>query len=200
MIGHLKGILLLKQPPALLLDVQGVGYEIEAPMSTFYRLPEVGAEVTLYTHLVVREDAHLLFGFAAELERRLFRSLLKVSGIGARTSLAILSGMEADSFARCIRTGDVDTLIKLPGIGRKTAERLVVEMRDRLADWNEPAAETRPGRAAASRHVSAADEAISALIALGYRPQEASRMVHAVEQDGLGSEALIREALRASIR
>ena len=200
MIGRLHGRLLYKQPPALVLDVQGVGYELEAPMSTFYKLPEIGAEVQLYTHLVVREDAHLLFGFADDLERRMFRFLLKVTGIGAKTSLAILSGMDADGLARCIQAGDIERLIRLPGIGRKTAERLVVEMRDRLRDWSGTATGRAPGGAESARASSPVDEATSALIALGYKPQEASRLVHAVEQEGLGSEALIREALRASIR
>ncbi|MDZ7749861.1 MAG: Holliday junction branch migration protein RuvA [Halofilum sp. (in: g-proteobacteria)] len=134
MIGRLTGTLARKQPPSLLVDVGGVGYELEAPMSTFYDLPEVGAEVTLLTHMVVRDDAHLLFGFARESERYLFRTLLKVSGVGAKMALAVLSGMSADDFARCIESDDVTALTRLPGIGRKTAQRLVVEMRDRLDD------------------------------------------------------------------
>jgi Holliday junction DNA helicase RuvA len=198
-IGQLRGIVLFKRPPHVLLDVHGVGYEIEAPMSTFYRLPEPGAETLLFTHLAVREDAHLLFGFASDGERRLFRALLKVNGVGARTALAILSGMDADTLVQCIQGGDLQRLIKVPGIGRKTAERLVVEMRDRLTDWSgKPAAAgAAPGNAPAG---NAADEAVAALIALGYRPQEASRFVHEVARDGLDSEGLIREALKASIR
>ncbi|MBI1731315.1 MAG: Holliday junction branch migration protein RuvA [Gammaproteobacteria bacterium] len=202
MIGQLRGIVLIKRPPHLVLDVQGVGYEIEAPMSTFYRLPATGAEMHLFTHLAVRDDAHLLFGFATEAERRLFRALLKVNGVGARTALTILSGMETGMLVQCIRTSDVQRLVRLPGIGRKTAERLVVEMRDRLADWE--AAGNAEGAAAAgapgATPANAADEAVSALIALGYKPQEASRHVQSVVQDGMGSEDIIREALKASIR
>jgi len=197
-IGHLRGRLAAKQPPHLLLEVNGVGYEVEAPMSTFYNLPAVGEEIHLYTHLVVREDAHLLFGFASERERRLFRTLLKVNGVGPRMALTILSGIEADMLVQCLTTGDADRLVRLPGIGRKTADRLIVEMRDRLKDW-ETAPETQPGRGA-PKPGNAADEAISALIGLGYKPQEASRFVHAVATDGMGSEAIIREALKASIR
>jgi Holliday junction DNA helicase RuvA len=200
MIGQLRGIVLHKRPPHLLLDVHGVGYEIEAPMSTFYRLPDTGAETHLYTHLAVREDAHLLFGFATESERRMFRALLKVTGIGARTALAMLSGMEAAMLVQCIQAQDVQRLVKLPGIGRKTAERLIVEMRDRLLDWNSAGAEIDAAAGAPKGAASAADEAVSALIALGYRPQEASRHVESVARDGMGSEEIIREALKASIR
>src|SRR5690606_36848723 len=139
LIGHLRGRLAFRQPPHLLVEVQGVGYELEAPMTTFYNLPVVGAEIHLYTHLVVREDAHLLFGFASERERRLFRALLRVNGVGARMALTILSGMEADALVQCLQGGDVDRLVRLPGVGRKTADRLVVEMRDRLTDWQAPA-------------------------------------------------------------
>jgi Holliday junction DNA helicase RuvA len=197
-IGHLRGKLSAKQPPHLLLEVNGVGYEVEAPMSTFYNLPAVGEEIHLYTHLVVREDAHLLFGFASERERRLFRTLLKVNGIGARVALTILSGIEADMLVQCITAGDADRLVRLPGIGRKTADRLIVEMRDRLKDW-EIAPGTQKDRRV-PKPGNAADEAVSALIALGYKPQEASRFVHAVATDGMGSEEIIREALKASIR
>jgi Holliday junction DNA helicase RuvA len=196
-IGYLRGKLAAKQPPHLLLEVEGVGYEVEASMSTFYNLPAVGEEIHLYTHLVVREDAHLLFGFSSERERRLFRALLKVNGIGARMALTILSGIEADMLVQCITAGDSDRLVRLPGIGRKTADRLIVEMRDRLKDW-ETAPEAHNRRA--PKPGNAADEAVSALIALGYKPQEASRFVHAVAADGMGSEEIIREALKASIR
>lgn len=198
MIGRLRGRLLLKRPPHLLVDVQGVGYELEAPMTTFYRLPEIGVEIHLYTHFVVREDAQLLFGFATEQERRLFRTLLKVNGVGAKTALTILSGMEADMLARCIQAGDTDRLVRLPGIGKKTAERLIVEMRDRLGDWESgEAAATAAGPA---EPPGAMEEAISALIGLGYKPQEASRFVHGVAKGGMKSEDIIREALKASIR
>lgn len=198
MIGRLRGRLLLKRAPYLVVDVQGVGYELEAPMTTFYRLPEVGAEIHLYTHFHVREDAQLLFGFHSEQERRLFRTLLKVNGVGAKTALTILSGMEADALARCIQAGDTERLIRLPGIGKKTAERLIVEMRDRLKDWE--TGDTAATAAGPAEAPGAMEEAVSALIALGYRPQEASRFVHGVAKDGMKSEEIIREALKASIR
>ncbi|MDX1609006.1 MAG: Holliday junction branch migration protein RuvA [Halofilum sp. (in: g-proteobacteria)] len=202
MIGRLEGILALKQPPGLLVDVNGVGYELEAPLSTFYELPAVGEPVTLYTHLVVRDDAHLLFGFARESERRLFRTLLKVSGVGARMALAILSGMSADDFARCIEHDDVTALTKLPGIGRKTAQRLVVEMRDRLdAGGLGDALPASGGKGAVEG--AAGDpvaDATSALVALGYRPAEAARMIRDVSTQGLSTEDIIRRALQAVVR
>lgn len=204
MIGRLTGTLTRKHPPELVIDVGGVGYELEAPLSTFYELPEVGTQVTLFTHLVVREDAHLLFGFARESERRLFRTLLKVSGVGAKMALAVLSGMSADDFARSIETSDVSALTRLPGIGRKTAERLVVEMRDRLEDADLRAAlPAAPGEPAAADTAAPADpvaDATRALVALGYRPAEASRMIRAIDSAGLATEDLIRQALRAVVR
>lgn len=200
MIGSLRGKLILKQAPHLLLEVAGVGYELEAPMTTFYNLPQAGEDVHLYTHLVVREDAHLLFGFATEQERRLFRTLIKVNGVGAKLALTILSGIETAEFIHCIQTGDTDRLVRLPGIGKKTAERLIIEMRDRLKDWDmdishKPLAGS-PGRTASN----AVDDAVSALISLGYKPQEASRFVHAIATEEMDSETLIREALKASVR
>ena len=205
MIGRLKGTLASKQPPGLMIDVGGVGYELEAPMSTFYDLPAVGESVTLFTHQVVREDAHLLFGFARESERRLFRALLKVSGVGAKMALAVLSGMSADDFARCIETDDVTALTRLPGIGKKTAERLVVEMRDRLSDAELrealPAAGAGEGGTAAAASVDdPVADASSALVALGYRPAEASRMIRGVATAGLSTEEIIRQALQATGR
>jgi len=197
MIGRIHGVILDKQPPLLLIEAGGLGYEVEAPMTTFYNLPETGAAVTLYTHLVVREDAHLLFGFASEPERRLFRSLLKVNGVGARLALAILSGMEAEDFARVVHDGDAGRLTHLPGVGRKTAERLIMEMRDRLKDW-QPAASITAG--SGDTDEDAAAEAVSALIALGYKPQEASRYVHAVAGTGMTSEEVIKAALKASVK
>ena len=149
MIGRLRGILAEKKPPYLLLDVNGVGYELEAPMGTIFQLPEVGAEVTLHTHLAVRDDAHLLFAFATEAERTLFRTLIKVNGVGAKLALTILSGISADDFARCVQESDTASLVRLPGVGKKTAERLVVEMRDRLDDW-QPAPVLPGGEAAAA--------------------------------------------------
>jgi holliday junction DNA helicase RuvA len=198
MIGRIRGVILLKQPPHLLIEAGGIGYELEAPMTTFYNLPETGESVTLHTHLVVREDAHLLFGFGSERERQLFRTLLKVNGVGARLALAILSGMEAEDFARVVHEGDVAQLTHLPGVGKKTAERLIVEMRDRLKDW-QPAAMTVTA-SNDNLKPDAVAEAVSALIALGYKPNEASRFVHAVAEDGMSSEAIIRAALKASVK
>ncbi|HEX7031029.1 MAG TPA: Holliday junction branch migration protein RuvA, partial [Gammaproteobacteria bacterium] len=183
MIGFLRGRIVAKQPPVLLLDVGGVGYEVEAPMSTFYELPDVGSDVTLHTHLVVREDAHLLFAFASESERWLFRQLIKVSGVGARVALTILSGASVEQFARAVQEGDAASLTRLPGIGKKTAERLVVEMKDRLAD--SAAASTGVPVKPGARSASPVDEAFDALVALGYKPQEATRMIKGVESEGL---------------
>ncbi len=201
MIGRLRGTLLQKQPPWLLIDVHGVGYEVEVPMTTVYKLPAVDEEVILFTHLVIRDDAHLLFGFAEQQERLLFRTLIRVNGVGAKMALAILSGMEADEFADCIRDGDSGRLTRLPGVGKKTAERLIVEMRDKLNDWQRSPNSAIPssGRPVTTS-TEPADEAISALIALGYRPQEASRYVLAVASDGMSSEDIIREALKASVK
>ncbi len=194
MISRLSGILLRKEPPALLVDVNGVGYELEAPMTTFYDLPAVGEKVTLFTHLVVREDAHLLYGFSREAQRRLFRGLLKVNGVGPRVALAVLSGLADDEFVHCVLSEDIARLTQVPGIGRKTAERLIVEMRDKLPQLsagNTPAPAN--ARAATQDPVS---EAMSALIALGYKPNEASRAVRAVPSKGLGAEEIIRQALK----
>jgi Holliday junction DNA helicase RuvA len=198
LIGYLSGVLRDKQPPVLLLEVQGVGYEVEAPMTTFYDLPAVGETVCLHTHLAVREDAHTLYGFSRLSDRRLFRSLIKVNGVGAKLALTILSGMEASQFVLCVQAGDTASLVKLPGVGKKTAERLVVEMRDRLADWA-PAGAGLASRAAAPDVVSPVEEAVSALIALGYKAPEASRMIRAIDTRELGTEAIIRAALQASV-
>ena len=201
MIGRIRGILIEKQPPLLLLDVHGVGYEIQAPMTTFYKLPALREEVSLHTHLIVREDAHLLFGFATEHERRLFRDLLRVNSVGPKVALAILSGMEADQFIACIQSGDVARLTRLPGVGKRTAERLVVEMRDRLADWGEVEAAISGGAGTvAAAGADAIGDAVSALIALGYKPNEASRYVHAVAAEDMNSESIIREALKGIAR
>jgi Holliday junction DNA helicase RuvA len=198
-IGRLRGEIVAKRPPHLLVDVSGVGYELEAPMSTFYDLPAVGAAVVLHTHLVIREDAHVLYAFAREAERALFRSLLRVSGVGPKMALAILSGMNADEFARCVQRDDTAALSRLPGIGKKTAERLIIEMRDRLARLDDEAfaVAVRP-QATGAGAPSALEDAVSALIALGYKAPEASRMVRAVAADGLSSEDLIRAALKAA--
>lgn len=198
MIGFLRGRIVSKQPPVLLLEVGGVGYEVEAPMSTFYELPDTGSEVTLHTHLVVREDAHLLFAFATESERWLFRQLIKVSGVGARVALTILSGASVEQFARAVQEGDTASLTRLPGIGKKTAERLVVEMRDRLKETATGSAALPASLGAAP--ASATDEAFDALVALGYKAQEATRMIKGVDTDGLASEEIIRRALQATVR
>ena len=198
MIGSLHGVIAAKHPPRLLLEVGGVGYEVEAPMSTFYALPQVGDTVRLHTHLVVRDDAHQLFGFATEAERSLFRSLLKVTGVGARVALAILSGVSVEGFTRCVLDADVAALTRVPGIGKKTAERLVVEMRDRVGSEAQVLAGEVPLAAGATQ--TPRDEALAALVALGYKPVEAARMLDAVKSDHTTSEALIREALKAVAR
>jgi Holliday junction DNA helicase RuvA len=200
MIGFLKGRLLHKQPPHLSIDVSGVGYEVEATMGTFYQLPAIGEEVQIFTHLVVREDAQLLFGFSSEEERKMFRTLIKVNGVGAKMALTILSGIETDEFSRCIVDSNADRLVKLPGIGKKTAERLIVEMRDRLKDWELADTTEKSQNLTIKSGQSQIDEAVSALISLGYKPQEASRFVHAVSRDEMDSETIIREALKASVR
>jgi Holliday junction DNA helicase RuvA len=196
-IGHLRGRLAAKHPPQLVVDVGGVGYEVEAPMSTFYGLPAVGVEVSLHTHLVVREDAHVLFGFGTERERALFRELIKVSGVGPRIALAILSGVSVDQFHRCIEAEDVASLVRVPGIGRKTAERLVIEMRDRLKGLAGPVggggAGVAPGTAASPQ-----SEAFSALVALGYKPAEVTRLLQKVDPAATSTEDMIRHALRAA--
>lgn len=200
MIGRLHGILLEKQPPHLLLDVNGVGYEVEAPMTTFYKLPELNQAVTLHTHLHVREDAQLLFGFYTLDERRLFRTLIKVNGVGAKMALTILSGIDAGEFAQCIHDSDTARLVKLPGIGKKTAERLIVEMRDRLDDWHVQLPGTDAATPSAPSQSRLENDAVSALIALGYKPQEASKMIGQIDMDGLSSEEIIRAALKASVK
>ena len=195
MIGYLNGRLVRKQPPALLLDVGGVGYELEAPMSTFYRLPALGSEIQLHTHLVVREDAHLLYGFATEDERRLFRDLLRVSGVGPKIGLALLSGITVETFFACVEAQDSDALTRIPGIGRKIAERLLVEMRDRIRALGQmPSSQQRPGVSGAQA------EAYAALVALGYRPVEVTRLLKSVDNEGAGTEELIRRALQAAAR
>jgi len=200
MIGRLRGALVYKQPPFLMVDVGGVGYELEAPMSTFYDLPLQGEQVTLFTHLAIRDDAHVLYGFFTESERALFRALLKVSGVGAKMALAILSGMSADEFALCVQRDDTAALVRLPGIGKKTAERLIIEMRDRLdrieLSGSVTLPKTRPAGGAVETPMS---DAIGALIALGYKPNDASRMVRSVECEDLSSEGIIRLALRAVV-
>lgn len=204
MIGHLRGILLERHPPQLLIDAGGVGYEIEAPLSTFYDLPADGEAVSLYVHLVVREDAQLLFGFRHRAERELFRSLIRVNGVGPKLALTLLSGIEPKEFVRCVQEGDVSTLVRLPGVGRKTAERLVVEMRDRLAatfgEMLPPELAAAPDATQQATSPSRiTEEAEGALIALGYKPTEAARAVNAAWEDGLAAEEVIRRALRSMV-
>jgi Holliday junction DNA helicase RuvA len=199
MIGFLRGILAHKAPPLLLLDVHGVGYEIEAPMTTFYNLPAVGSEVKLHTHLVVREDAHILFGFSSEADRALFRSLIKVSGVGPKLALTLLSGLTADQFQRAIHENDTHALIRLPGVGKKTAERLIIEMRDRLPEFGGDA----PLDVSINFNPDAnspKQEAISALCSLGYKPQDAAKMVQNIASEDKRCEDIIRLALQGAAR
>ena len=206
MIGRIRGTLAEKQPPEILVDVAGVGYEIHMPMTSFYQLPAVGDEVVVYTHFVVREDAQLLFGFADKMERGLFRELIKANGVGPKLGLAILSGMSASQFLARVQNEDVSALVSLPGIGKKTAERLVVELKDRLAKFGKAQSIAVPPPSSdllsANTFVEVNDtreEAQSALIALGYKPAQASKLVDSVYSEGMESEALIREALKAAI-
>jgi Holliday junction DNA helicase RuvA len=200
-IGMLRGRLVTKQPPFLLLDVNGVGYEVEAPMSTFYELPGTGEQVTLHTHLMVREDAHVLYGFHAEQEKWLFRTLLKITGVGGKMALAILSTMNASEFALCVQSDDVTAMTRVPGVGKKTAQRLIMEMKDKL---DQGVSEALPqGTSSPAVQMPAetpVSEAVSALVSLGYKPVEASRMVRAVDSEGLGSEEIIRAALQSLVK
>ena len=199
MIGFLRGKLVVKAPPLLLLDVQGVGYEVEAPMTTFYKLPEIGEEIKLHTHLVVREDAHILFGFANETDRTLFRLLIKVNGVGPKLALTILSGLSADEFQRCIHDNDTHALVRLPGIGKKTAERLIIEMRDRLPGGGDSitSSEIAGGRVPGLVG-NPKQEAVSALIALGYKAQDANKMVQNISAEANSCEDIIRLALQGA--
>lgn len=188
MIGYIRGTLVAKNPPFLLVDVQGIGYESQAPMTTFYKLPEVGATVQLHTHLLVREDAHTLFSFVDLADRVMFRSLIKVNGVGAKLALAILSGQSAEEFHNCIHNNDIQALVRLPGIGKKTAERLIVEMGDRLPE-NIQSSKTSPAQ-------NPKQEAISALCALGYKPQDAGKMVGNISANDKSCEDIIKLALQ----
>nr|WP_275658336.1 MULTISPECIES: Holliday junction branch migration protein RuvA [unclassified Vibrio] len=204
-IGRLRGILLEKQPPELLIEVNGIGYEVQMPMSCFYELPNVGEEAIIYTHFVVREDAQLLYGFNTVKERALFREVIKANGVGPKLGLGILSGMTASQFVSCVEREDISTLVKLPGVGKKTAERLVVEMKDRLKGWGAGDLFTPHTDAAPVDSVPQADqsnaeeEAISALLALGYKPTQASKVVSQVKTSEMSSEELIREALKSMV-
>ena len=198
MIGFLRGSLVAKTPPLLVLDVQGVGYEVEAPMTTFYNLPAMGESVMLHTHLVIRDDAHILFGFSTEADRVMFRTLIKVNGVGPKLALTILSGQSVDEFHRCIMDNDTAALVRLPGVGKKTAERLIIEMRDKLPKSGEAGVDagTVANGGSAVPRSSAKQEAISALCALGYKPAEASKMVQNIAQEDKSCEEIIRLALQ----
>ena len=201
MIGRLRGTLAEKHPPHVILDVNGLGYELEVPMTTLYRLPTVGEPLTLHTHLVVREDAHLLYGFFEKRERELFRELIRLNGVGPKLALALMSGLEVDELVRCVQAQDTSVLVKIPGVGKKTAERLLVELKDRFKAWETVSGMTTlvvepRGKGAV---ISAENDAVSALISLGYKPQEASRAVSAIKEEGLSSEDLIRRALKGML-
>ncbi|QEH45220.1 Holliday junction branch migration protein RuvA [Aggregatibacter actinomycetemcomitans] len=204
MIGHLTGILMEKQPPEILLDVQGIGYELLLPMTSFYNLPEVGKQTCLFTHLVVREDAHLLFGFAQKADRTLFRELIKTNGVGPKLALAILSTMSVDEFAYAIEREELSRLVKIPGIGKKTAERLLVELKGKFKevktnDFFVQADHLSRFSTEISATVEPSNEAVAALVALGYKPLDAEKMVKKVSKPELSSEQIIREALKAAL-
>ena len=195
MIGFLRGRITLKSPPLIVLDVNGVGYEIEAPMTVFYDLPDIGTEITLQTYLIVREDSHSLFGFSNENEKAMFKTLIKITGVGAKLALAILSGQSAENLQTCVQNNDTAALVKLPGVGKKTAERLILELRDKLPQMvNAPESTNR------LMSGNPKEEAISALCSLGYKPLDASRMVNAVKPEEKSCEAIIRLALQSAVR
>jgi len=192
MIGSIKGVILLKQAPQVLIDCNGVGYEIETPMTTFIDLPEIGSQISFFTHLQVRDDAHIIYGFKHLDERSLFRTLLKVNGVGAKLALAILSAMTVHDFERCVTTEDSDALVKIPGVGKKTAERLVIEMRDRLIDVTSTAS-MEPNKVKSN---NAKEEAFDALLALGYKLSEVKKIMSSIKVDNEKSEDIIRKALK----
>jgi holliday junction DNA helicase RuvA len=201
-IGRLRGTIIEKQPPKVLIEVGGVGYNVFMPMTCFYELPENGQEVIVLTHFAVREDAQVLYGFNQEQERELFRELIKVNGVGPKLALAILSGMSAPQFINAVEQGEIKTLVKLPGVGNKTAQRLIVEMKDRIKHFAEPLSNTSTIVDVDSIQKSANQiegEAVSALIALGYKPQEANRIINKVIKPEMDSETLIREALKSAL-
>ena len=200
MIARLRGVLIEKQAPEIVVDVNGVGYEVLVPMTTLYTLPALGEEVSLYTQMIVREDAHSLFGFNDTRGRQLFRDLIKVNGVGPKLALTIMSGIDSDDFVRCVQDGDTASLVRLPGVGKKTAERLVMEMRDRLASWAPDQAVSQVSLPETPSASAILAEAEAALVARGYKPQEASRAINALDTEGQSSEALIRAALKNMIR
>ena len=202
MIGYLRGTLLEKQPPHVLLDVNGVGYELEVPMTTLFQLPEVGEPLVLHTHLVVREDAQLLYGFYTKRDRALFRELIRLNGVGPKLALALMSGLSVDELIQCVHAEDTARLMKVPGVGKKTADRLLVELKGRFENWNSTPlggqAGMEPAQASAvTQAQNAESDAVSALIGLGFKPAQASRAVSAVNEEGLSSEDLIRRALKS---
>ncbi|GAB2690560.1 Holliday junction branch migration protein RuvA [Aliiglaciecola sp. 3_MG-2023] len=207
MIGLIRGQLLEKQPPEILIEAGGIGYEVQLPMTSFYQLPEIGQEATVYIHFVVREDAQLLFGFADKSERALFRELIKVNGVGPKLALTILSGMSASQFIQCVSHDDFTGLVKLPGVGKKTAERLVVEMRDRLKKLEEqgegkhhlPPMQVESPQDTLVKPTDVKEDALSAMVALGYKPAQAAKTINSVYHQGISSEELIREALRSMV-
>jgi|TARA_B110000037_G_scaffold159339_1_gene179808 Holliday junction DNA helicase RuvA len=196
-IGRIRGVLVDKKPPEIQIDVAGICYEVQVPMSTLYQLPELGKELTLHTHFVVREDAQLLYGFFEEKDKSMFRSLIKINGVGPKMALGILSSMEANEFVRAVRSNDINAMVKMPGIGKKTAERLLIEMRDRLKDWD---AEEGNTKESVSASASITSDAETALISLGYKPQQAAHAIAAVLKTNpeiQGSEELIRHSLKS---
>lgn len=203
MIGRLRGRIIEKQPPEIVIDVQGVGYEVAMPMRCFYELPECGKEMEIFTHFVVREDAQLLYGFINREERTLFRILIRVNGVGPKLALTILSDLSAAQFVQAVEHGEIKTLVKLPGVGTKTAERLIVEMKDKFGQLSTPdpiAIASTCNRALSSPTATDIEaEAISALIVLGYKPQEASRIINKVMRVDIDSKTLIKEALKAAL-
>ncbi|MEM7195935.1 MAG: Holliday junction branch migration protein RuvA [Pseudomonadota bacterium] len=193
MIGQLRGKVVQKQPPSLVMDVEGVGYELEAPMGTFYELPDADSEVTLSVHMVVREDAQMLFGFIDQTSRDLFRTLLKINGVGPRVGLAILSTLSSSELIACVRIEDVSSLVRVPGIGKKTAERMIIELRDRLKDFDAGVDNTP---AVTSGQDDPVQDAVGALMALGYRQPDALRAVKSIQDEGRSREDLIRLSLQ----
>ena len=195
MIGSLRGKLTVKQAPLVVIECQGVGYEVETPMSTFLELPAAGEELFLFTHLLVREDAQTLYGFGSEEERTLFRTLLRISGVGAKMGLAILSTMSVGDFQRCVEYEDAATLVKIPGVGKKTAERLIIEMRDKIEKTA-----GAPDAPRVSVEASPRSEAVDALMALGYKAGEVNKLIASLDTDGQSAEDIIRQALKQAAR
>jgi len=197
MIGTLRGTLAVKQPPQIIVECGGVGYEVETPMSTFLELPAPGAEVRLFTHLHVREDAQVLYGFSTAAEKALFRTLMKVSGVGAKMALSVLSAMSVGDFTRCVQREDTAMLVRIPGVGRKTAERLIIEMRDRLEE--SPVALRTGDSGASGPAADARTEAYDALVSLGYKPAEVRKLLGSLDTDDKSAEDIIRQALRKAV-